>query len=317
MAKNSSEEGLLVVGNGLIAVDEAEDSGAGEGSDDTGTDASHDGGGRALLSGGLLSEDGHINIDVLELGLDGAAEGVGKLLGFLAHGLNDRCRVLGELVSSLFGQLVELISQGLKSLKGRQHAVLRELLDLLFGGAVIGDHNLLWHFITLLLHGLVHGAALLADEDLLILLRQKLTKGLVSDGHVLGEVGEELVAGNSLSSLAILGVCLPFLTKLLCDGGKGLNGLLSELIASLVKRIKRGFDGLELGNVEGGLVLHEGRVVGLLVDSLAHECHLLLHSCHIKSPAVWFLAQIASLPFLVPLASFPGAGFPLSLHHSF
>lgn len=312
MAKNSSEEGLLVVGNRLIAVDEAEGSGAGEGSDNTGTDASHDGGGRALLSGGLLSEDGGLNIEVLELLLDGAAEGVGKGLGFLAHLSDYGFSVFSECFNSIFDHFVERISQVPERLKFREHLAIHEILDCLFVGAVIGDHNLFWHFTLLLLHGLVHGLALLADEDLLILLFHQLSNGFAFDGHVLDEVGEQLVAGNSLSSLAILTVKLPFSAKTLHDGGKGLNGLLNERIFSLVERIKRGLDFLELGKVERGLVLHEGHVVGLLVDALAHEYHLLLHICwHIKS----FDGLLhARLPFRVPHAFILSAGIPLCLH---
>lgn len=150
-------------------------------------------------------------------------------------------------------------------------------------GAVIGDHNLSWHF-SLLLHGLFRGCALLADEDLLTVLFHQFSNGFAFDAHVVDEVGDQLVAGNSLSSLAVLLVLLPFRTKTLHDGGKGLNGLLSERIGSVVERIKRGLDFLELGNVERGLVLHEGHMVGLLVDALAHEFHLLLHICwHVKS----------------------------------
>ena len=117
MAKNSSEEGLLVVGNRLVAVDEAEDGGAGEGSDDTGTDASHDGGGRALLSGGLLSEDGGLNIEFWALFLDGAAEGVGKGLGFLGNILDDGFGGFSESLLSIFGHLVDSICQVGDSLK--------------------------------------------------------------------------------------------------------------------------------------------------------------------------------------------------------
>ena len=56
-----------MVGNALRAVDEAEDSGASESSDEAGTDASHDRGRRALLgSGVLLSEHGHVDVDTGE-----------------------------------------------------------------------------------------------------------------------------------------------------------------------------------------------------------------------------------------------------------
>ena len=79
LSNHSSEEGLLLAGNALRAVEEAEDSGASESSDEAGTDASHDRGRSAVLGSGLLSEHGSLVFDAVSLRLDGAGGGVDDL----------------------------------------------------------------------------------------------------------------------------------------------------------------------------------------------------------------------------------------------
>lgn len=279
-----------MVGNALRAVDEAEDSGASESSDEAGTDASHDRGRRALLgSGVLLSEHGHVDVDIVELRLDGAAGGVSDVSDLLGHVFEDwrsgipECLLVCLLVFSgeLLIDLLDILSLGLDDLKRGLDILSDKLVDFFGSGAIIGDRDVSGH-LRVLLHGLLHGLTGLAEEDLWV--AQQLTDGGAVDGHCAQEVLGELVASKNLSSLASLRIILPLSTEILNDGGKGFNGRLSETIGLIVELFNRLTDGFERGNVEVGLVLDEGLVGGLLVDALAHVEHSLLESvCHPKS----------------------------------
>lgn len=296
LSNHSSEEGLLLAGNALRAVEEAVDSGASESSDEAGTDASHDRGSSAVLGSGLLSEHGSLVVDAVSLRLDGAGGGVNDVCELLANFLDDWIGGSPECLLVFLGEFLidrlDILKLGLDDLSGGLDIVSDELVDLLGRGAVVGDPDVSGHI--LLLHGLHHGLTGLAEEDLSVL--QQFTDGSAVDGEGFPEVLEELVVSSNPSGLASLEIFCPLSTERVTDRGKGFNGLLTETLGLFVELLNRRTDGFERGKVEAGLVLGEGLVGGLLVDALAHVEHSLLESVrHVKSIAWLAVSAVAAL----------------------
>ena len=316
---STSEEGLLVVLDLLLALAGGIQSGCGEDTHGTAGHAVVETVRLLLLGGGGGSGLGLLHSESVELGrggisdfLDVVANSVSKVLQCLTDWLKSVLKLLIEvlvLAAVLLGNLAKSAADGL----GLRLDACEPLLELLLVGALECDFDIL-RIVGLFHVGLLHDEAadrlgvaeLLGHESALGFLLRQFTECFAVDADAVEDDLSELLEGLLLSCL--LGD-VPFL-KLGSPLG---HHILNELLALSLAIFDGFFDLFELRNVElGGVGGEDALSLGLLSD-IPHHFAVLL--------AGGFLGQdfhpLAPLPFCVPLLALDYLTVLLRVHACF